>query len=122
MSMIFKITEMQDILVISITGDPCVDDIKQILDQIQNASGYTHSARLWDFQASSFTFSQNEVLDIASYASTSDRRPAKVAMLVKEDLSYGVSRMYEVFRNTDLTQINVFKDKTEAVRWLREPT
>jgi hypothetical protein len=122
MGMTFEITETQDILVISIKGEPCVDDIKQILDQIRNASGYTHSARLWDFQASSFTFSQNEVLDIASYASTADKRPAKVAMLVKEDLSFGVSRIYEVFRNTDLTQINVFKDKTEALTWLREPT
>jgi hypothetical protein len=42
-------------------------------------------------------------------------------MLVKEDLSFAVSRIYEVFRNTDLTETNVFRDKTEAVAWLREP-
>ena len=120
MAMTFEITEMQDILVVSIKGDPSVDDIKQILDQTRNTSGYSHSARLWDFRESSFSFSQNEVLDIASYASAADSRPGKVAMLVKEDLSFAVSRIYEVFRNTDLTETNVFRDKTEAVAWLRE--
>ena len=40
-------------------------------------------------------------------------------MLVNEDLSFGVSRVYEVFRNTDLTETNVFRDKAEAVAWLR---
>jgi len=120
MGMTYEITEMENILVVSIKGNPGVDDIKHILDQIRNESGYSHSARLWDFQNSSFNFSQNEVLDIASHASAGDIRPAKVAMLVKEDLSFGVSRIYEVFRNTDLTETNVFRDKTEAVAWLRE--
>ncbi len=119
MRMTYELTEVQDILVVSIKGNPGVDDIKHILDRIRNESGYSHSARLWDFQESSFSFSQNEVLDIAAYASTGDIRPAKVAMLVKEDLSFGVSRIYEVFRNTDLTETNVFRDKTEALAWLR---
>jgi hypothetical protein len=66
MAMTFEITEMQDILVVSIKGNPRVDDIKQILDQTRNTSGYSHSTRLWDFRESSFSFSQNEVLDIAS--------------------------------------------------------
>ena len=121
MVMTFEITEMQDILVVSIKGNPSVDDIKQILDQTRNTSGYSHNARLWDFRKSNFSFSQNEILDIASYASAADSRPGKVAMLVKEDLSFGVSRIYEVFRNTDLTETNVFRDKEKAVAWLREP-
>jgi hypothetical protein len=120
MSMTYEITDMQDILVVSFKGNPGVDDIKRILDQIQDESGYSHSYRLWDFQESSFTFSQNELLDIALHASTADNRPAKVAMLVKEDLSFGVSRVYEVFRQTDLTEINVFRNKSEAVAWLRK--
>jgi hypothetical protein len=120
MEMTYEITEIQDILVVSIKGKPSVDDIKHILDQIRNESGYSHSARLWDFQESSFNFSQNEILDIASYASAVDSRPSKVALLVKEDLSFGVSRIYEVFRHTDLTKTSVFRDKTEALAWLRE--
>ena len=120
MEMTYEITEIQEILVVSIKGNPSVDDIKHILDQIRNESGYSHNARLWDFQESSFNFSQNEILDIASYASAVDNRPSKVALLVKEDLSFGVSRIYEVFRHTDLTKTSVFRDKSEALAWLRE--
>lgn len=120
MNMTFKITKIQDILVVFIKGNPGVDDIKHILDQTQNASGYSHSSRLWDFRESNFSFSQNEVLDIASYASEADSQSSKVAILVKEDLSFGVSRIYEVFRQTNLTEINVFRDKAEAVAWLGE--
>ena len=119
MEMTYDITEMENILVVAIKGNARVDGIKHILDQIRNDAGYTHSARLWDFQESSFNFSQSDVLDIAAYASTGDNRPAKVAMLVNEDLSFGVSRVYEVFRNTDLTETNVFRDKKEALAWLR---
>jgi len=120
MTMTYEIIEDQDVLVVSIKGNPAVDDIKHILDEIRNASGYLSSTRLWDFYESSFNFSQNEILDIASYASSTDNRPAKVAMLVNEDLSFGVSRIYQAFRHTDLTEINVFRDKTEALAWLRE--
>ena len=120
MGMTYELSEIENVLVVSIKGNPGVDDIKHILDQIRNESGYSHSARLWDFQESGFDFSQDEVLDIAAYASAGDIRPAKVAMLVREDLSFGVSRIYEAFRNTDLTEINVFRDKTEALAWLLE--
>ena len=118
MSITYEITDMQDILVVSIKGNPCVDDIKGVLDQIQDESGYRHCSRLWDFQESGFTFSQDDILDIAAYAATADNQPSKVAMLVKEDLSFGVSRVYEGFRQTRLTQIKVFRDKSEAMAWL----
>jgi len=116
----FELSEIDDILVVTIHGNTTVEDIKHILDQTRDASGYSHSARLWDFRNSAFDFVQSEVIDIAAYATTMDAQPSKVAMLVKEDLSYGVSRVYEVFRHTEFTQINVFRDKGEALAWLKE--
>ena len=121
MGIIFDIKELQGVLMVSIEGSPDVEDIKQILDRIQTEPGYAHPARLWDFQKSIFNFSQNEIFDIASHAAAGEHQPAKLAILVKEDLSFGVSRMYEVFRNSDLTETNVFRDKTEALAWLRGP-
>ncbi len=44
MGMTYEITEMENILVVSIKGNPGVDDIKHILDQIRNESGYSHRA------------------------------------------------------------------------------
>lgn len=120
MAMQVEIVEIDNILVVTIQGETNVGDIKKILDQTRNDTGYTHTARLWDFRKSSFAFSQEEVIDLASYASMGDVKPGKVAMLVKEDLSFGVSRIYEVFRHTNMTQVNVFRKKPEAIAWLRE--
>jgi len=118
--MSYEICEQDDILLVSIKGNPSVDDIKLILDKTRNASGYSHTARLWDFRDADFNFSQHEIIDIAAYASVADDRPSRVAMLVSEDLAFGVSRIYEAFRHNNLTRINVFRDKAEAIAWLQE--
>lgn len=120
MNMSFEISELDGILLVAIKGNPGVDDIKRILDKTRDGCGYSHAARLWDFREAGFSFSQNDVIDIATYASGADDRPSKVAMLVSEDLSFGVSRIYEAFRHTNLTQCNVFRDKSEAIAWLQE--
>lgn len=120
MNMSFELSEKNDILVVTIKGNPSVDDIKLILDKTRNSSGYSHNARLWDFREASFDFSQHEIIDIAHYASAADDRPSRVAMLVSEDLSFGVSRIYEAFRHTNLTRINVYRDEAEAIAWLQE--
>ena len=120
MNMSFDISEQDDILLVTIKGNPSVDDIKHILDNTRDSSGYSHNARLWDFREAAFNFSQHEIIDIAAYASLADEQPSRVAMLVSEDLSFGVSRIYEAFRYNDLTRINVFRDKAQAIAWLQE--
>ncbi len=119
MNMSFEISAKDDILLVTIKGNPSVDDIKLILDKTRDSSGYSHNTRLWDFRDASFDFSQHEIVDIAAYASAADDRPSRVAMLVNEDLSFGVSRIYEAFRHSNLTQINVFRDEAEAMAWLQ---
>jgi len=114
----FDIFENKGVLFICIEGDPMVSDIKQALDQIRNESGYNHLSRLWDFRKASFDFSAEELEEIASYASTADLDPSRVAMLVGQDLSFGVSRMYEAYRKSPMTDVNVFREEAEAVEWL----
>ena len=116
----FDIYEKKGILFISIEGDPTVDDIKQTLNQTRGASGYNHLSRLWDFRRASFDFSAEELEEIASHASTADIAPARVAMLVNQDLSFGVSRMYEAYRKSPITDVKVFREEDEAIDWLLE--
>jgi len=120
MNMSFEISAQEDILLVAIKGKPSVDDIKLLLDKTRGASGYSHNARLWDFRDARFNFSQHEIIDIATYAATADNRPARVALLVSGDLSFGVSRIYEAFRHNNLTRINVFRNEAEAIAWLQE--
>lgn len=116
----FDIFEKDGVLHIAVQGDPTVSDIKQTLDQTRDASGYNNLARLWDFRKSSFEFTAEELEEIASHASTADLDPARVAMLVSQDLSYGVSRIYEAYRKSALTDVKVFRDEAAALEWLLE--
>ena len=116
----FDIYEKNGVLFISIEGDPTVSDIKQALDQTRDESGYSNLARLWDFRKSSFDFTAEELEEIASHASSADIDPARVAMLVSQDLSYGVSRIYEAYRKSALTDVKVFRDEADAIEWFLE--
>jgi len=120
MQAIFDIYEKNGVMFICIEGDPTVSDVKQTLDQTRDESGYSNLSRLWDFRKTTFDFSAEELEEIASHASSADIDPSRVAMLVNQDLSYGVSRMYEAYRKTPLTDVKVFKDEAEAIEWLLE--
>ena len=115
---IFDIFEKKGVLFICIEGDPTVSDIKQALDQTRDDSGYSNLSRLWDFRKAAFDFSAEELEEIASHASSADLDPSRVAMLVSQDLSYGVSRMYEAYRKSSMTDVKVFRDEAEAIEWL----
>jgi len=116
----FDIYEKEGVLFISIQGDPTISDIKQALNQTRDGSGYSSLSRLWDFRKAAFDFSAEELEEIASHASTADLESSRVAMLVSHDLSYGVSRMYEAYRKSPLTDVKVFRDEAEAIEWLLE--
>ena len=117
---IFDIYEKDGVLFINIEGDPTVQDIKKALDKTRDKSGYSNLSRLWDFRKTAFDFSAEELEEIASHASSADHDPSRVAILVSQDLSFGVSRMYEVYRKNTLTDVNVFRDEPEAIAWLVE--
>jgi len=49
-----------------------------------------------------------------------ERRGAhRTALLVADDLSFGMSRMYEVLGGRPETAVRVFRDYDEALAWLR---
>ena len=114
----FDIHEKDGILNICFEGDPTVSDVKQAIDRTRDESGYRNLSRLWDFQKASFDFAAEELVEIASHASSADSVPSKVALLVSRDLSYGVSRMYEAYRKNPVTDVKVFRNKSEALEWL----
>jgi hypothetical protein len=57
---------------------------------------------------------------VAHIYSETDRRPedSRVAIVAPADLYYGLSRMYEAFREPSRLVIRVFRDLREARVWL----
>jgi hypothetical protein len=57
---------------------------------------------------------------VAHIYTDSDRRPedSRVAIVAPADLFYGLSRMYEAFREPSRLEIQVFRELREARAWL----
>jgi hypothetical protein len=116
----FELNAEQGILRVVIAGKPTAEELIQNLKKIQSEPGYSHDLRLWDFRNSNFNLTKEELEQVAAQASSADSRPGKVAMLVKGDLAFGLARMYEMYRNSELTEVEVFRDESEALAWLGE--
>lgn len=120
MSAKFDINVKQGILYVRATGVPTADEIIQVLKQIQDGTSYTHKLRLWDYRNADFKLEKGELERVSNQASKADGEPGKVAMLVNEDLAFGLARMYEVYRESAFTNVEVFREESKAVAWLLE--
>lgn len=104
---------------VTIDGDATVGDIIDALDNIRPNGNYISKRRLWDFRKSRFDFSAQALQQISGYARKADLSPgSRVAMLVDGDLSFGVSMMYRAFRESQYTDVRVFRNKADAISWL----
>ena len=45
----------------------------------------------------------------------------KVAMFAPTDVAYGLIRMYQVFTEDSASDLQVFRDRSDALRWLGVP-
>ena len=116
----FDISIKQGILYVRATGEPTADEIIQVLKKLQDGTAYTHKLRLWDYRNADFKLEKGELERVSRQASKADGEPGKVAMLVNQDLAFGLARMYEVYRESVSTRVEVFRDESKAVAWLLE--
>ena len=116
----FDISIKQGILYVRATGEPTADEIIQVLKKLQDGTRYTHKLRLWDYRNADFRLEKGDLERVSRQASKADGEPGKVAMLVNQDLAFGLARMYEVYRESVSTRVEVFRDESKAVAWLLE--
>ncbi len=73
---------------------------------------------LWDLDDPGIKLSASEIRSLAEFAQHKKHRPRKTAVLVNDDLSFGLIRMYMVYREQPKTDTRVFRNKGEAHDWL----
>lgn len=118
MSAQITVTKDDEIALIKVTGKPTMQEILDVNIGLAEGGDYVVKNRLWDFRESQVAFSTAELVKIAELNSQLGRSYHKTAILVGNDLAFGLSRMYQVFREADNTHISVFRDESEALRWL----
>lgn len=45
-------------------------------------------------------------------------RPAKIAIVAKSDIMFGLARVYAAMIEPENIEVNVFRDRTQALQWL----
>ena len=122
MSKIFSIIQHDDFTEIRFMRSPTAQDGLEAIKE-QAALGEVQRKRLWDMSCG-YALSKEE-LQRAAITSRATEMPenSKVAVVAPDDLSFGISRMYSVQQNDPRgrSQHHVFREREEAIAWLKEP-
>jgi hypothetical protein len=104
-------------------GKLTLDEIKESAAAMKGLVDGPDVRSLWDLRDASFDLDVAQVNDLADtmklmFAGSTNQ----TAFLVSEDLEFGLIRMYEVLRGTKDVRISVFRDRDDAIAWLRKPS
>jgi uncharacterized protein (DUF169 family) len=62
-----------------------------------------------------------EIINIAEYGKSIFIKPSRIAIVAPQDLAYGLSRMFGVYRDQEShSSAGVFRNKKEAMEWLKK--
>lgn len=114
----FTITYEKEVAIIKIIGEPTLQDFRDIFEKLSLDGKFAYSCRLWDLRECLLTLSSQDMQRIADRGKRAEANHAKVAILATHDITFGVSRMHQVFRESELTEVSVFRHEAEAMVWL----
>ena len=100
-----------------------VDDAKASFQQMRESSEYPVDVpTLWDLRALDFNGVDRDLEDriIALRKAVPERGNARLAIVVADDLGFGMARMYQILSDELPQHILVSRDYTEAENWLLE--
>ncbi|REJ73080.1 MAG: hypothetical protein DWQ36_03970 [Acidobacteria bacterium] len=98
---------------------PARPDLGVMIAAIQTMSGVPESThRLWDFTEHGLDLTTSELLQIAEEAKLCNSPPLWVAVVGKTDLTFGLLRMFEIFREQSGVVHRAFRSTEEAEAWL----
>ncbi|MFW2373933.1 MAG: hypothetical protein ACN4GM_12485 [Gammaproteobacteria bacterium] len=98
---------------------PGMNDIRSAIDDVA-AKNNMNELRLWDFSNVGSSLTEAELRQLAEYAKSRFLLPSKVAIVAPESLEFGLSRMYEVYREEGLVKHRVFRTEQAAYAWIKE--
>ena len=118
MNRIYSIETSQGITTVRFSAAPGVEALKNAIDDLTD---YHQSVlRLWDFSDSGLSLSNSQLEKLAEYGKRRFTMPSRVAIVAPEDFTFGLSRIYEVYREEGKLQLKVFRTELEARHWLLE--
>jgi hypothetical protein len=114
---VYEISSEDGILRVDFLRSPEREDLVALMDEMESME---HCAlRLYVVIKAEILLSTAIVRQAAEDAQAYSHQPSKIAVVAPGSISYGISRIYKVFRETDETEFDVFRDLDEARAWLK---
>ena len=104
------------IITVRFNREPGFEEICLAIDDV--ADKYPGELRLWDLSCG-LSLTNDQVQQLAEYGKSRLYKPARLAIVAPQDLSFGLLRMYEVYRKEDHINQRVFRNEQEARDWLK---
>ena len=114
-------------LIIVVKGKPSPEEYKTAMDEITQSEQYPADINaIWDVTEQDFrkvdTSIVRHIIEISKQYP--ERCTSRVAFIAKDDLAFGMLRMYEILSSTEesgLSQnVGVFRTYSEGEKWLLE--
>jgi len=113
----FSIEVADEMTVVRFFRKPTVSETIDAMDD--SVAGGVTFRQIWVFQCG-INFSTDELRTLARHGIKIAQRPSRNAFVAPDDFSFGLARMYEVFRDQEGYEIRVFRGEQEAIAWLNE--
>lgn len=117
-----KIDHEKSIAIIEIHGTAEMPDIQRAIKALlENPDHLDGMDEIWDFREASLeSFTRKDLQDLALFISKHlDKLAKRTALVVKNDLEFGIGRMWDVYAESDAPQERkLFRDIEEAFDWL----
>jgi len=86
------------------------------------AENYPQQRRLWDMRDIVIDQTRDELRQVASRSTSTFANPGRVAFAARDDLTYGLLRIFEVYseQQAEDSQTRVFRTFEDAKSWLLE--
>lgn len=114
--------DSQDVARATVTGRMNLDEMIEVVGKLYSDPRYQPPRRLlWDMLGGRAGLEANDVKALKEYVKK--HRPAgrgRIAIVAKDDFSFGMSRMFELMTEGGDTKVHVFRAIEPAQDWLME--
>jgi hypothetical protein len=92
------------------------DDVNCAFNEMINSN--PSRLRLWHLEKG-WNLSPSQIQEFANYTKSKSNEEIRIAVVTTEDLSYGLTRMFQAYRQEEHFDQQNFRSESEAICWLK---
>ncbi len=106
-----------------VTGDIALEEALKAVESIYNDTRLRLPSRfLWDLSEGHFDWTPSEIRAFSDFVRRNrPEGPGRAAVLVSDERSFGLGRMYGLMTDDTPVEAALFRDRDSATQWLHEP-